>query len=400
MTVNSRSLVVQLHRCISKKPLEIIIGFGLFAGAFLNCDIAKYTFYILLLIAQLALIVKMIAINSRIRGLTINSIRYFIIIWIICLIMIDFLFQNVDVIRIINRILPLTAIFGSIICGEEKLKLDIKKIIEVFVSLYLFLCFVIILDYIRYRLTGIAVWMPISYLGKRYPGSFGDPNFMALYSGMVFIILYYENSYFVRYRTLSLLLVLTTIIMSGALSTIILLPISILLYNRKRGRNNRHKLFLIFSIYFIFQLIYTLFSSEFENILVQLLSNIYGGTTGAYVKYRSLAARIDVQSHALQIFLTNIWGQGPLQIVGQLGRDTHNSFIGIIFEQGILGLLLLIITVRNKKTNNAIIDVCGTFVFLSALLLNVHFTSIYTLFLILQYSNIECQKRRLFKGHE
>ena len=98
MTVNSRSLVVQLHRCISKKPLEIIIGFGLFAGAFLNCDIAKYTFYILLLIAQLALIVKMIAINSRIRGLTINSIRYFIIIWIICLIMIDFLFQNVDVI--------------------------------------------------------------------------------------------------------------------------------------------------------------------------------------------------------------------------------------------------------------------------------------------------------------
>lgn len=361
--------------------VEWLLIIGLFLGVFSSIALVKLLHYILCISVQIVLIIRWMRNRCTREPLMI----YLRTLFLIGLIAISFYVLKVDFVTGLNRICPLVAIYGVVIVGDKHLNVDIDFIIKHLVRLYIGLSIVINLDALCYVLFGSAIWPPISYLGARYIGPTGDANYLAFWSASFFIIVLYNDGLQRREKRIGLITLLVNVLIAGSLSVYILLPASILGSLVWKEKNLRRKQSCILFLYIIFLFIYGVWSEEIREIGVGILEKILQSSDNAEIKYKSLALRLDTQWKALQIFIKEWWGQGPRQIVPQLGRDTHNSYVAIVFELGLLGCALFMSTLKNSNNSNILVRTYSLFIMLNALLLDAHYLSLYSLLLILQY---------------
>lgn len=365
----------------------LILGFSF--GVFMSYDIIDNARYVILLIVELLLFVKMCK--------SVKAVREFLFVFLITLLItIIFVFLSSQPILLINRVLPMLSVFGIVIVGKAKKHVNIEIVIKGFLNFYLYLAAYVNIDYVMFLFNKTSIWEPISYIGVRACGPQGDPNFLALYSCVALLLLLHLNTNRFLKITGSIIFLLN-IVFANSLAAIIILVFAIL-FNGFLSNNNCYKNIIILCVYFSIIFLYGTYSDVFENIGTWLLSILYKGDS-KYVtaKYLSLDYRLLHQYQALQIFLKEWWGQGPRQVVMQLGLDTHNSYVGFMFEQGIFGIILIIVTLKNNVKNN-FNRYISLFIMLLALVLNVHMTGVYSLFLLSQYY-IDDNRRKTWGGY-
>ncbi len=384
MSANTRDFARKYKERNSLKFIELIIVICILLGVFMTNDLLNITRYLLSIFVQAGLIIKLVRKNGKVRC---PVGGYITLLSIIFLIMVIFFLIASKPSAIVNRIGTLISVFGIVIVGEEGAGINIKRIIVRFIKWYVFLAAIINLDAMCFMLTQKAIWKPISYLGARYMGPFGDPNFMALYSATVLLILWKIDGFRKGFKFFAGIVLGVNIILANALSTYFVLLMTLVIHRVWKERSIFKKQLALMLVYGICIVSYINFREEIETIGIFMLEKMYGNYTSAVVKYNSLAGRLDTQVSAIEIAIKDWVGQGPLQIVPQLGRDTHNSYLGFFFEQGILGIILLIIAFKPQKRNCEVANYISVYLMLSAMLLNVHYTSIFSLCLMIQYMN-------------
>lgn len=370
--------------------LEKLIVLQLILGCFMTNRFLLIIRYSIGLFVQLFLLFFYIANDVKVKRKS-PFVKYLICLAIIFVIAVLFFFMKIDDVTIINRVLPLLSVFGIVILGEQKYGININEIAFKFVKIYILLILIVNLDAIIFMITGRGIWIPISYLGYRYSGFFNDPNFMAIFSAVVFIILLKsKENYNNIYRVIGMVILIINILLARALSTYILLTFVLLINKFISLKISLKKQVLFICAYLAVIFFYSNFKSEFMEFFIYILKHTYGDINRATIKYGSLTARFDTQLTAIKLIIERWWGYGPRQIVPFLGLDTHNSYIGITFEQGLLGLILILVSLK-RKIENSMASYVGMFLMLSALLINIHYTAIYSLFLIVQYLPVDKQ---------
>lgn len=363
--------------------LENLLIIYFVVGAFLVNDTINISRYIIGLCIQ---IYSLTLILRRSKRFKISIHGYLNIIAIIGFIAISFFIIGVSTITAINRILPILSVFGIIILGENSININIDRIIKIYACVYTWFICLINLDAVRFMLSKNAIWKPISYMGYRYTGPFGDPNFMALFSVVVLILIFYNKDLSKKFKLFAIIMIAWNIILANSLSAYILLFLTTIINKYFNDKNLFRKQIFFILIYIICITTYIVFNSQIEDFVTYALYKLYNNNAfAAQIKYTSLAIRLDTQVEAITIAIKELLGQGPLQIVSQLGHDTHNSYVGFFFEQGVLGIWLIVCTWSRKLKANELVAPISTFLFLSGMLLNIHYTAIYSLALMLQY---------------
>lgn len=375
-----------------KSIIENLMVISVLCGTFMKSDIMTIAQYVSSLIAQILIISCVIFISSR--GGCVNKrifIRYVLFLLLLLFIAVTFAYRNVEFQKAVNRLFPLAAIFGVFIVGDDALKIRCDRIIHNYIVGYAMLSILVNFDFIRFLLTGNAIWIPTNYLGYRCRGMFGDPNFLALYSAaaLLMVICSKGKSNQFKHKWIIISTLALNVIFAMSISAFVFLGITIVYHfiiTKRQTKSVISKQVVIIVMYFLGLMLYKNFQTQIYDFVTFFLEKIYGDMSSAAYKYTSLSVRLDVQLEALNISLKEWWGQGPLTIRPMLGLDTHNSYIGILFEQGIFGLLLIFVSLDNK-CKSRLSDVLGTYLMVSALLLNVHLISLFSLFLIAQYCN-------------
>ncbi len=367
------------YRRTNKLNISEFITVAIFVlGLFALSDAAKITRYILSLLLQISLLIRNRRHNSSI------FVSYFLVVALVGLCVVNFVFNNTEMTLIINRALPLLSMFGVVLIGEATRHIDLKRVIVTFVKVYVFIMLIAMFDYMIYLLIGRALlWNPFLYLGARATGPLGDPNFLGLFSVAV-LMLVWSMDFKRRYKIFASVILLTMILLSLSISTWLIAIVSIVA-NKILPSNNRKKAVIIFVADLAFLLLFSIFRENIFEVGSKIMTIFYGGDTWAgELKFGSAMIRFDAQVGAMEIFLESWIGEGPHQLVPQLGHDTHNSYISFLFEGGIPELLLIFVTLR-KKISNPFNKILGTFLMLFALVLNIHDTAIWSLFILSQY---------------
>lgn len=359
----------------------LIIYFSI--GVFLVNDTINISRYIIGLCIQTYSLMIILRSSKRFK---IGIHGYLNIVSIVGLIAVSFFIIGVPTMTTINRILPILSVFGIIILGENSINININRVIKIYVQIYtLFICLVN-LDAVRFMLSKNAIWKPISYMGYRYTGPFGDPNFMALFSVVVLLLIFYSKDLGKKFSLFAIVVLLWNIILANSLSAYIFLFLTVIINKYFNDKNLFRKQIFFLVMYIVAITLYIVFKSQIEDFVTYVLYKLYDNNSfAAQIKYTSLAIRLDTQVEAITIAIKELLGQGPLQIVSQLGHDTHNSYVGFFFEQGALGVWLIVCTWSRKLKANKLVAPISTFLFLSGMLLNIHYTTIYSLALMLQY---------------
>lgn len=358
--------------------LEVLICFSFVCSLYFENNFFKGMYYITNIIIQLIILYYIKKLEKKL------FYKYIILILILIFLACIFIIKGINFVNIIIRILTLLAFFGVIIFKDKKLKNIRRKIFISTIKILFVFSFIINLDFFSFCIIGKCIWHPIYYLGYRVVGPFGDPNFLALYTSVAFLSVFYDKKNF-KYRKIMLVTFFISILLANSLSSFLILFLTTVIQKFKiiSDIGNRKKVFFILFFYFTILFIYKNFAKEISEISINLLEILYGNLKDALIKYKSLELRFETQLKALEYIFEDCWGKGPKELVPQLGLDTHNSYLGIIFEQGILGIILIFITLdkKVKKKSNKYV---GTYLFISSLLLNVHLTSIYSFYLIIQ----------------
>lgn len=377
MKINIDNCATQLKK-ISLIENIVVIYFCL--GMFYRYESAIVISYIISILLQMYTLIYFSS-NKMLLNRVVKV--YSTVMCLIFCIMIVFVAKNVETIKIINRIGPLVSVFGLfIIC---LLELNVYNIVKKIVNVSCYLLFIIDIDALLFMITGNAIWKPINYIGYRYSGFFADPNFMAFFSASILILLLFYGKNNISKYIFKIVCVLVNVVIANSLSAFLILVIVFVIPFFIKIKSTFKKQILILLIYVVFLLIFSMYNNEIGKIMINIFSEWYENSISATVKYISFERRFDTQIRAISIFLTDVWGQGPLQIVQQLGMDTHNSYIGIMFEQGIFGLLLILVSVNNFSRDteyNIWIDRWGYFIMIFALVLNIHYTTVNALFLL------------------
>lgn len=370
------------------KRIEHLLVLCLMLGTFQLYTPFKVTRYILCLILQLISLLK-ISKYSNINSIPFYSSlhRYVLILLFNVSVFISFFLIGAKSDDIVNRVLPLISMYGIIIFLDDRIGLDRERILRLFSYSYVILALVVNIDACAYIFTGVSLWPPMIYVSDRFSGPFEDPNFMALFSASIFFVFYTIEKDLIRWRRLSLGILFVNILLAGSFSTLAFIPFTIFLYRYTKRLTNLKKQIIILVGYFAFISFYAALNKQIEKSVVEVLYNIIGSYEFAEIKYGSLQIRLDTQSAAVSKFCSEWWGQGPLQLVPQLEHDAHNSYVSMMFEQGIFGLLMILCTLNNKRPSK-IESRMGTYLMLSALLLNVHDCSIYSLFVLTQHTKL------------
>lgn len=395
MSASTRNFARKYRERNSLKFIELVIVICILLGVFMTNDVLNVIHYLLSIFVQAGLIIKLVRKNGKVRY---PVSGYITLLLVIFLIMVIFFLIGSKPSAIVNRIGTLISVFGIVIVGEEGTGINIKRIIVRFTKYYVFLAAIINLDAMCFMLTQKAIWEPISYLGFRYMGPFGDPNFMALYSATVLLVLWKIDGFRKGFKIFAGIVLGVNIILANALSTYFILFMTLVIHRVWKERSIFKKQLVLMLVYGICIVGYINFREEIETIGVFMLEKMYGNYTSAVIKYSSLAGRLDTQVSAIEIAIRDWIGQGPLQIVPQLGRDTHNSYIAFFFEQGIFGIVLLIIAFKPQKRNCEAVNYISMYLMLSAMLLNVHHTSIFSLCLMIQYMDPDKKNGALLPG--
>lgn len=380
---------------VKTRKIEFLIALDILLGCFLLYDILKILRYVLSLLIQLV-VIKQIMTNYHTKSNCSILKKYVLVVLSIFLIATIFVFKQIETTLIVNRIFPLISIFGFYLFLENKSNLNLDYIVNLFIRWYIYLALIVDIDCFAYLFLHRSIWEPISWLGLRFGGPFGDPNFAALFSAVVLIIVINQSYHSKRKWFFKVLILIVNILLAGSLSTFLLIPASIYISKLFKDSGNLQKQITIFLIYIFLMTFYEAHSQQLFDTLTKWLTGLYGEAEAAMLKYSSLEIRLDTQVEALKIFLKDLSGQGPHQLVPQLQHDTHNSYVSIAFENGILGILLIFMTLRSTNVNK-VVNQTGTFLMLSALLLNVHEMAIYSLFIIMQGSSLDNCKSQVVK---
>lgn len=369
---------------------EISLILYLILGGLDKLSILKNIDYILSLLLQILVLIYLLLrkdVKLRVRVLTI----YLINLSLISIILLNFVSLNVDPIDIVNRIIPLLSLFGIIIVfsidsnRDGKKYIDLKNVLAKTIYGYLFIGIIILGDALSYIFFKKSFWPPESYLGLRFSGPFYDSNFLGLFYGALLIIILYYKDLTLKYKKTILLVFSINIILSLSWSSIAILILAIVFSQIIKLKNIFIKQLLILVSYMFFIKIFIINKEFLEITFINFFSTFLPFTENELIaKFLSLDYRIIVQNEALQISKENLMGMGPRTLVPILGMDTHNSYIGFLFELGIPGLLLLLINIKYNFTyHNKMLEVLSTFIFLMALTLNVHYSVVYILLVIL-----------------
>lgn len=386
--INIKNLYRRSVDYLTQNFFEIFIAVYVLLGCFIEnfeLKILRYSFGLALQLFLLCVLFFKIERKEKFDKKILK--KYFVVVLLLILTEINFLIVKTKFLLSVNRLLPLLSIFGIVLAGDRNFKIDILLSIKIFVFLFFILVFAVNCDAVLYELFGKGIWKPIYYLGDRWQGPFGDPNFMCLFSAsaLIFALLSDFN------RNLKTLIVTTfgiNALLSRSLSMIGALIFTFIVHLVFKPKTLIKKQMIILIAYAAFMTFYSLCKERFEFFVFSALRLIYDTDRAAQIKATSLIIRFDTQLNALNIFFSSFIGQGPRTLVPLLGCDTHNSYVGFLFELGISGFLLIPLTLKSdfNGSDNAAANYLSTFLMTSSLLLSVHDTAIYSFFILSQYA--------------
>jgi hypothetical protein len=390
--ISLKSLNTQLN----KSFLEMLLSIYVVLGALTGIPILSHTFYFVGILVVFSTYILLYRMGSFSRKMFIVHFEILIVIFGILL---GFLFGDVPFNLIFTRIMTLLCIFGITICFTPELNIDISNVLRLIRKYLLFISIVMFIDIMIQKIVDIGIWKPITYLGYRYSGPFYDSNYAAVYLGCTLLLVILGGGYKVGKKVFFATILLLDIFFCGSLTTFLGLFITFLmmLFLKKLTFCRIIYIHIIFLFMYVFILCIWHSNQElFYDAGIEILSKVYHD--GAEAKYISLQMRFAAQYKALEIGVKNFWGEGPHQLVPQLGRDTHNSFFSIFFEEGYLGMLLIMLSLKFQARKICkLAKSMVIFVTISIFMLDIHYTTVYTILLfVIQLENtigakLECE---------
>ena len=354
--------------------MEILLIIYLFIGM-MSASIFNYSRYVISLIIQLRCFFFLK--NKPLKEFLLPIASYLGIF----VIGVTFVIIDVPTSDLINRILPLFSIFGLTWLKVYKDNLRFDRVIEIVIRLYKYLGILIIIDAAVYGVSGYGIWKPIIFLSYRFSGPFYDSNYM----GMLYVFLILVCRFgFPRKRNISTIAIFMIIwALSGSWSALIIGLFVWIVCSIFTVKRLFLKQIIILFVYFLLSLWIFNGRGAAESFFAKTVSVILPFDSEHLIaKFNSLFIRIDTQINAIILsFKNGFVGFGPRTILKYFEHDTHNSFVAMLFELGAAGFLLLLINMP-LRTNSKLSDAASTFVILSALVLDIHYTIIYS-FLIL-----------------
>lgn len=309
-----------------------------------------------------------------------NKKELLLIVYTILFLIFSSLFYEQGLFKIIARFAKIFSIIIAFI-NIAKLKSDeAKYIINVVFNTYKFIGYIIIIDAFCYITIGQSLWPPISYLGLRFSGPFFDPNFMALFYGILFLYTF-NNNYYSKKAVFVYGVIIILALSWASIGFIIISYFGYSFFTRKICINHFLVIGLYLASFFIIITNIEFIENSFLNIFSSLFPTIPPEALEA--KFLSLYYRFESQGDAFNTpnFFQLLFGMGPHTILEYLPLDTHNSYIGYAFELGYVNLiffmsLVFIIPFRNKSK---FMYRSALYCFLCALTLNVHYSVAYPL---------------------
>lgn len=362
------------------KLINFLLPLYFFIGMLKGVSIFAHVDYILSIFIQIYVLFSLVKNNERVSK---KYLALFLInIFIILCIGIYFVYIGSEYSLIINRVLPLISIFGLVLLNSNVELLNIKIILNRTIKMFMVLAVLMIFDYFIFLVAHRCIWEPVSYLGYRYSGPFFDSNFMSITYGFILLVLLYMKK---DKKIISILLCLICIIIAKSWSTIIFVILSILLHTILKVKFNN--IFFKQIVFIIVDIIFILMCHKYMNSLmndfIKILSKTPFSIEEIIAKFNSFKFRIDAQYTSLNMFTNMPFGHGPRTIVNFIKMDIHNSYLGFLFEQGIFGLILQIINIPLKRNNYIVCDIVSTFLFIVAFFINIHYSSIFVLGLLI-----------------
>lgn len=225
-----------------------------------------------------------------------------------------------------------------------------------------------IIDYLAFLATANSFFPVMFYITPRAQGPFFDPNFLGLVAA-IFLLITIESKQHILLRTIGII----SLIISGSFSAIVFTFFSIIL-SKKNIRNLKILPFIALISFFLFSFIY-----EKENYIILLIKNL--SFLNSYsdlieIKMISLFNRFESINESFHLIFENPFGYGNKSLLKYLTRDPHNSFVGVTFEYGVFAFIILCIPYFIIKKNDFNISIVY-FSFFMALLLNIHYSSIF-----------------------
>lgn len=374
--INFKNLNVQLNKSLLEKMFSIYVVLGALTGI----SILSHTFYFVGILSVFFSYV----ILCRKRGFSRKMfIVHFEILMVIFGILFGFLLVDVSFSLIFTRIMALFCIFGITICFVPELKISIENVLLSIKKILLFIAIVMFIDIVVQKIFGMGIWKPITYLGYRYSGPFYDSNYAAVYLGCTLLLVLFESKYNERKKIFYATILFLDIFFCGSLTTFLGLIITFLMMFFVKNLTFHKVMFIHFLLLATYLLILCIWHNNqeiFYSAGIDILSKVYHG--GAEAKYISLQMRFAAQYKALEIGVQSFWGEGPHQLIPQLGQDTHSSFFSIFFEEGYLGLLLILLSLKfQARKLCTMAKSMLIFVTISMFMLDIHYTTVYTILL-------------------
>lgn len=366
---------------LNNSILEILLSVYVVLGALAETDPITYVFYLLGIF--IIFLSYMYLLNRR-YCLKRSCLIHIEILTVIFGIFTFFLFKNVPIKLLFIRIATLSCIFGITICFAPEIKINAEHVLKLIKKLLLLVAAIMFLDIMIQKIVGFGIWRPVIYLGYRYSGPFYDSNYAAVYLGSIIPLVCLDGEYRMIKKTFFIILLTVDIFFCGSLAVFIGLSVTMLYLAIFKNLPFDKVMFLhIFLLMFYILILYIWKNNQvlFHDIGVELLKSIYA--IGAEVKYKSLEFRFSTQYKALEIGIKHFGGQGPYQLIPQLGLDTHNSFFSFLFEEGYLGILLLMLSLRYQAGKiNRMAKFVVLFITINIFVLNIHYTTVYMILLL------------------
>lgn len=364
--------------------IEILMVLYFVFGA-IEFNLIKYFGNSISIVIQLTTIIFIILNKNVIIVRPKVLLLYVANIFIIIFIFLIFLLNDNGVITSLNRILVILSIFGLIIVLSIYNYINLNKVIKYTLYCYFIIGIIVLIDALFFLLFKNSLWPPENYLGLRFSGPFYDSNFLGLFFGVFFILALYYKEHFIINKKILLIVFLMNLLISLSWTSIIFFVVSLSIGYFCKYNNIFWKQNIILIMYFIFINFFTENMNDIKVLFIKFLSKILPFSIDQLnAKFLSFQYRVDAQFKAIELNSEKPFGWGPHSTVPMIGRDIHNSYIGFLFELGILGLLLILINlIFNLSNSQKYLSILATYIILMALTLNVHYSVVFALTMLL-----------------